>query len=74
MFTEFVKSASMPRGRRPKIGPLTRKLSGIIKLPPGKSYKTMVEDALADKYEIDKNIVYEDACQVAAEPFGDTTT
>ena len=54
MFTRFVESASADRRQRPKIGPLTRKLSGIIELPPGKSYKELVEEALADKYKVRK--------------------
>jgi hypothetical protein len=54
MFSQFVESASAPRGRRPKIGPLTRKLSGVIELPPGKDYKKLVEEALADKYKVAK--------------------
>ena len=36
------------------IGPLTRKLSGIIELPPGKDYKELVEEALAHKYKVRK--------------------
>ncbi len=54
MFTQFVESASAHRRRRPKIGPLTRKLSGIIELPAGKDYKKLVEEALAHKYKIAK--------------------
>ena len=54
MFSQFVESASTQRGRRPKIGPLTRKLSGIIELPPGKDYKKLVEEALVDKYKVAK--------------------
>ena len=54
MFSQFVESAATPRQRRPKIGPLTRKLSGTIELPPGKDYKKLIEDALADKYGVAK--------------------
>ena len=54
IFTQFVKSASADRRRRPKIGPLTRKLSGLIELPPGKDYEKLVEEALADKYKAAK--------------------
>jgi hypothetical protein len=54
MFSQFVESAATQRKRRPKIGPLTRKLSGMIELPPGKDYKRLLEDALADKYKVAK--------------------
>ena len=54
MFTRFVEAASADRGRRRKIGPLTRKLSGIIELPPDKDYKELLADALADKYGVAK--------------------
>jgi hypothetical protein len=50
MFSQFVESAAAPRKQRPKIGPLTRKLSGTIELPPGKDYKELLAEALADKY------------------------
>ena len=55
MFSQFIESASTPRKQRPKIGPLTRKLSGIIELPPGKDYKDMLADALADKHGVVKS-------------------
>ena len=50
MFSQFVRSMAAPRSRRPKIGPLTRKLSGVVKLPPNKGYKELLTDALTDKY------------------------
>lgn len=30
--------------------PLTRKLTGVIKLPRGKTYRQLVEDALTEKH------------------------
>jgi hypothetical protein len=54
IFTQFVESASAAGRRRPKIGPLTRKLSGLIELPAGKGYKELVGEALADKYKAAK--------------------
>jgi hypothetical protein len=36
MFSQFVQSAGAQRKRQVKIGPLTRKLSGIVNLPAGK--------------------------------------
>jgi len=51
MFSQFVQSmANRPKDF--KIGPITRKLSGIVKLPPGKDYKELLSDALAEKYGI----------------------
>jgi hypothetical protein len=54
MFSQFVESAAAPRQRRPKIGPLTRQLSGMIELPPGTDYKELLAEALADKYGVAK--------------------
>ena len=54
MFSQFVKSMDPHRPRDFKIGPLTRKATGIAKLPPGKDYKEILADALAEKYGIDE--------------------
>jgi hypothetical protein len=54
MFSQFVHSMADSRGRGPKIGPLTRKLTGVAKLPPGKDYKEVLADALAEKYGVGK--------------------
>jgi len=54
MFSQFVESAATPRGRRSKIGPLTRKLSGMIELPPGRDYKTLLAEVIADKNGVAK--------------------
>ena len=53
MFSQFVESMDSPLPKDFKIGPLTRKLTGIAKLPPGKDYKEALSDALAEKYGID---------------------
>lgn len=50
MFSQFVRSMTAQRSRPARIGPLTRKLSGVVKLPPGKGYKELLAEALADKY------------------------
>ncbi len=53
MFSRFIQSmANRPKDF--KIGPLTRKLTGIAKLPPGKDYKEALTDALCEKYGIDE--------------------
>lgn len=50
MFSQFVQSLAASRARGGKTGPLTRKLSGIMELPPKPDYKELVTDALSDKY------------------------
>jgi hypothetical protein len=54
MFSQFVKSAASADGTPHKIGPLTRKMTGVLKLPPGKDYKEFLTDALMEKYGLDK--------------------
>ncbi len=52
MFSQFVQSAGAEPNRRAKIGPLARKLSGIVKLPAGKDYKELLAEALLEKHGI----------------------
>jgi hypothetical protein len=52
LFSHFVQSMAGQRARHAKVGPLTRKLSGIITLPPEKDYKELLTEALMDKYGI----------------------
>lgn len=54
MFSQFVQSLAAPRKRPAKIGPLTRKLSGIVKLPPNKDYKELLVEALMERHGISK--------------------
>lgn len=54
MFTQFVLSMAAGESRPLKIGPLTRKLIGILKVPADKSYKDLLTEALMDKYGLDK--------------------
>jgi len=50
MFSQFVRAMAR-QGREPRaIGPLTRKATGLIALPKNKTYGTVLEDALLDKY------------------------
>ena len=46
MFSQFVESAAAKGPRQAKIGPLTRKLTGIVKLPRGTGYKELLGEAL----------------------------
>lgn len=50
VFSQFILSADARRTRGGRIGPLTRKLTGIVKLPRNKDYKDLLTDALMDKY------------------------
>ncbi|MDD4890477.1 MAG: DUF6364 family protein [Phycisphaerae bacterium] len=50
MVTQFIQSMVAPEKRRLKIGPLTRKATGLVKLPPDKDYKELLSDALAERY------------------------
>ena len=50
MFERFVRlQAQQACGTRP-LGPLTRKASGMIVLPKGRSERQVLEDALGEKY------------------------
>lgn len=53
MFTHFIRSAGRSKGLR-EIGPLTRKATGLARLPRGKSDRGLLADALAEKYGIGK--------------------
>jgi hypothetical protein len=50
MFSQFVQSMAGRHTRPGKIGPLTRKATGMLKLPPGKDYRDLLTEALQDKY------------------------
>jgi hypothetical protein len=54
MFSRFIQSMANPRADQIKIGPVTRKLSGILQLPPEKDYKELLAEALEDKYRTAK--------------------
>lgn len=47
---------TLPDGRRKRIpiGPLTRKALGIVRLPRGKDYRELYEEAICEKYGISK--------------------
>jgi len=50
MFSRFIESLAAMEGQPAKLGPLTRRLSGVAKLPPDKGYKDLLAGALAKKY------------------------
>jgi hypothetical protein len=54
MFCRFIKSLAVGDKTEIKLGPLTRKMTGIIKLPHGKSDRDVLTEALMDKYGVKK--------------------
>jgi hypothetical protein len=54
MFSQFVESMAAQSTRPAKLGPLTRRLSGLMKLRSGKDYKNLITDALMERYKITK--------------------
>lgn len=50
MFTRFLDSVLKDRRRMDQPGPLTRKATGLVKLPMNKSDRAILEEALAAKY------------------------
>lgn len=50
LFERFIRLLARRRPQRAKIGPLTRRATGVVKLPRGKSDRDIVAEALADKY------------------------
>ena len=54
MFTRFLDGVShSDQSEQIPIGPVTQKASGIVSLPSG-SDRRLLEDALADKYGVEK--------------------
>lgn len=51
MFSRYVESlARVNAGEADPLGPITRRASGIVRLPKGKSDRELIEDALAAKH------------------------
>ncbi len=50
MFTQVIRAMASRQRQRHPIGPLTRKVSGLIRLPKGKSDRELLTDALVEKY------------------------
>ncbi len=50
MFARIVRLLAHPRKGARHLGPLTRKASGMIALPAGKSERQILEDSLLEKY------------------------
>jgi len=51
MFGRWVRAALREKAGGQPPGPLTRRACGLVRLPPGKSDRELLEEALAEKYE-----------------------
>jgi hypothetical protein len=52
MVTNIVRSMASGRTRPIRLGPITRRATGIAKWPAGKEYRELLEEALMEKYGI----------------------
>lgn len=50
IFDRFARAVTSPPKKPHKIGPLTRKATGMIRLPKGKTDRELIEEALLEKY------------------------
>lgn len=54
MFEQIVRGMAARKKRSIPIGPLTRKATGLVKLPEGKTDRELITEALMEKYGIKK--------------------
>jgi len=54
LFERFIRILARGRKGKQPIGRITRKASGVIKLPRGKSERDVLAEALTDKYGMKK--------------------
>ena len=50
LFERFVILVAAQQLRRTKVGPLTARMSGIIKMPKGRDARAVLEDALLERH------------------------
>ena len=50
MFARLIEAVLRQRRRKVQPGPLTRKATGLVKLPAGKSDRELIADALAERF------------------------
>lgn len=50
MFGRFLEAVLRGRRTKERPGPVTRKASGLVRLPGGKSDRELLEEALEEKY------------------------
>jgi len=54
LFSRLLRAMTNAPGSQDSTGPLTRKATGLISLPPDSGDVRLVEDALAEKYGVRK--------------------
>lgn len=54
MFERFVSMVAAQRRSPTTVGPLTRRVSGIIKLPKGSNARRALEDALLERHGLSR--------------------
>ena len=54
MFTRFIRGMAKQKRPASRLGPVTRKLAGTVKLPKGKTDRDVLTEALMDKYGLDQ--------------------
>lgn len=54
LFERFVRLLVRKHAAKPGLGRITRQATGMFTLPPGKTEKDVLADALAEKYGIKK--------------------
>lgn len=50
MFARLISAVLRERLRKEQPGPLTRKATGLVKLPPGRNDQELLADALAERH------------------------
>ena len=50
MFSRLVQAMAQRPGQRRELGPITRRATGLVKLPPDKSDRELLEEALMEKH------------------------
>jgi|HubBroStandDraft_6_1064221.scaffolds.fasta_scaffold1997943_1 hypothetical protein len=50
MFERFITLAAAKRRKTIPLGPLTRRMTGIVKLPKGATAQTVLEEALLERH------------------------
>lgn len=54
MFSRLVRAMAHTPHEKIKIGPITRRATGLVTLPPGKTDREILEQALAERYELEE--------------------
>ena len=50
MFSRFLRDVLSARGSKGRVGPITRKATGLARIPAGKNYKDLLTEALLEKH------------------------